>query len=184
MFIITVEGLGRFIKSRFRQGLLKGWSWCNSLPPYSHLQFVDDIALMGMVRINEAINFKILDTFLATSDQKFNEVKSSIFFFNTTRLIQSRIAQILRSQISSLPLVYRGLPLGVGSQCREFWQEVLNKFRKGVSHWTCRRLLSTRRVTLLMSMVQALLICICFMQVAPSSFVKEFNALSHQFLWF
>lgn len=37
LFIIMVEGLGRFIKSQVQQGLIQGWSWNNDLSPYSHL---------------------------------------------------------------------------------------------------------------------------------------------------
>ena len=48
------EGLGIFLKSQVRQGIIQGWSWNNNLPSYSHLQFLDDIGLMGMARISEA----------------------------------------------------------------------------------------------------------------------------------
>lgn len=53
-----VEGLGRFIKSRVRQGLIQGWNWGHGLPPPSHLQFVDDTGLMGATKINETANFR------------------------------------------------------------------------------------------------------------------------------
>ena len=78
------EGLGRFIKSQVGQGLIQGWSWNDSLPSYSHLQFVDDTVLMGMARVSEAINFRrALDIYLKASGQSINDGKSSIFFFNT-----------------------------------------------------------------------------------------------------
>ena len=65
LFIIMAEGLGRFIKSQVGRGLIQGWSWNDSLPSYSHLQFVDDIVLMGMARVSEAINFRrALDIYL------------------------------------------------------------------------------------------------------------------------
>lgn len=84
--------------------------------PISHLQFVD-----GVARIMEVANFKRnLDIYLVTLGQKINEDKSSIFFFNTPCLIQSRIARILRFQIGSLPFVYLGTPFGLGVQRRQF----------------------------------------------------------------
>ena len=62
------EGLGRFINSQVGQGLIHGWRWNDSLPSYSHLQFVDDTALMGMARVSEAINFRRdLDIYLKAS---------------------------------------------------------------------------------------------------------------------
>ena len=100
-----------------RQGIIQGWSWNNNLPSYSHLQFVDDTGLMGMARMSEALNFRqALDIYLKASGQRINEDKSSIYFFNTPHLIQNRIARIFRFQIGSLPLMYLGVPLVLGSQ--------------------------------------------------------------------
>ena len=131
------EGLGRFINSQVGQGLIHGWSWNDSLPSYSHLQFVDDTPLMGMARVNEALNFRrALDIYLKASGQCINDDKSSIFFFNTPQPIQNRIARILRFQIGSLPLLYLGVPLVLGSQYRAYWKGILDKFQSKVSHWT------------------------------------------------
>ena len=79
-----VDSLGRFINSQVGQGLIHGWSWNDSLPSYSHLQFVDDTTLMGMARVSEAINFRrALELYLKALGQCINDEKSSIFFFNT-----------------------------------------------------------------------------------------------------
>ena len=83
------EGLGRLIKFHVSQNLIQGWQWGNGLPTLSHLQFVDDTTLAGRARIHEAEAFRFtLDTYLATSRQKINDHKSSIFFFNTPEPIQ------------------------------------------------------------------------------------------------
>ena len=150
----------------------------------SHLQFVDDTTLAGRARIREAEAFRVtLDTYLAASRQKINDHKSSIFFFNTPEPIQRRIATILRFQIQSLPLTYLGVPIVVGRQPRLFWQNVLDKLRQKVNHWTHRWLSSAGRVTLLQSVIQALPIYRSMVQAAPVYFLKEFDALSRQFLW-
>ena len=116
LFIIMVEGVQRFINSQVGQGLIHGWSWNDSLPSYSHLQFMDDTALMGLARVSEAINFgRALDIYLKALGQCINDEKSSIFIFNTPQPIQNRIARILRFQIGSLPLLYLGVPLFLGS---------------------------------------------------------------------
>jgi len=49
-------------------GLIKGWSFGNNIPPQSHLQFVDDTALMGRAKVKEASGWhRILDCYLAAS---------------------------------------------------------------------------------------------------------------------
>lgn len=113
--------------------------------------------LMGLARINEAMNIrKALDVYLRASGQKINDDKSSIYFFNTPWPIQSRIARILRFQIGSLPLMYLGVPLSLGSQHRSYWQGILDKFWSKVSHWTYRWLSFAGRVVLLKILVQSL----------------------------
>ena len=88
LFIIMVEGLGIFINSQVGQGLIHGWSWNDSLPSYSHHQFVDDTVLMGMARVSEAINFRrALDIYLKALGQCINDEKYFIFFFNTPQPI-------------------------------------------------------------------------------------------------
>ena len=89
LFLLLVEGLGWLIKRNVEGGFIQGWQWGGGLPVQSHLQFVDDTALMGMATIREASNMcRVLDIYLAASGQLINEGKSSIFFFNTPPSIQ------------------------------------------------------------------------------------------------
>lgn len=70
LFILLAEGLGRYIRSRVECGLIQGWSWGNNIPSQSHLQFVDDTALMGRAKIEEAVRWRsTLDYYLAASGQ-------------------------------------------------------------------------------------------------------------------
>ena len=81
---------------------------------------MDDTALMGMATIREASNMRrVLDVYLVASGQLINEEKSSIFFFNTPPSIQQRITRILRFEIGSLPLIYRGIPISTSRQSRD-----------------------------------------------------------------
>lgn len=154
------------------------------LPALSHLQFVDDTALMGMATIREASSLrKVLDVYLAASGQSINEGKSSIFFFNTPLPIQRRVSHILKFQIGSLPLLYLGIPISTGRQSKESWQVILDKVRVKVNHWTHRWLSFAGQVQLLRSVVQALPLYRCMIQVAPMSFVRSLDSLARQFLW-
>ena len=126
---------------------------------------------------------KVLDVYRVASGQLINEGKSSIFFFNTPPSIQRRVAQILRFQIGGLPLLYLGVPISVGRQSRESWQVILDKVRDKVNHWTHRWLSFAGRVQLIQSVVQALPIYRCMIQVAPVGFVRDLDSLARQFLW-
>ena len=129
LFILLVEGLGRWINRNVESSFIQGWNWGGVLSPQTHLQFVDDTALMGMATMREASNLRrVLDVYLPASGQQINEEKSSIYFFNTPDLIQQRIARTLRFQIGSLPVKYLGIPISVSKLPRESWQIILDKF--------------------------------------------------------
>lgn len=84
MFILLAEGLGHLLKRNVELEIIQGWCWGGDLPSQSHLQFVDDTALMGMATAREATSLRhLLDVYLVASGQIINEDKSSIFFINT-----------------------------------------------------------------------------------------------------
>ena len=80
-------------------------------------------------------------------------------------------------------MIYLGVPLALGTQRKEYWQGLLDRFRSRVSHWTHRWLSSTGRVILLKTVIQALPIYRCLVQTPPIGVMKDFDALSRQFLW-
>lgn len=139
---------------------------------------------MGLTQIREATNlWKVLDVYLAALSQLINEDTSSILFFNTPGAIQRRIALILRFQVGTFPLTYLGIPISPSNPPRESWQGILDKFRSKVEHWTHIWLSFTGRVQLIQSVVQALPIYHCMLQVAPMWFLKGLDSLASQFLW-
>ena len=66
---------------------------------------------------------------------------------------------------------------------KESWQVVLDKFWVKVNHWTHRWLSFAGRVQLIKSVVQALPIYRCMLQVAPIGFLKDLDSVMRQFLW-
>lgn len=84
LFIIMVEALGRLITWERHIGLWKGISVAEGVDPVCHLQFVDDIFLMGGASPREARVIKVtLDSFSKASGQCVRWHKSEIFFFNS-----------------------------------------------------------------------------------------------------
>jgi hypothetical protein len=79
-----MEGLGRSLHHGIASRNLKGLNLHSDIDPLSHLQFVDDMMLMGHPSTKEETYFKeILDTFLLAYGTLINQDKSLIFFFNT-----------------------------------------------------------------------------------------------------
>jgi len=84
LFILTAEGLGRYIKAKVYNEQYKGLIlWGNDLP-LTHQQFVDDVMLYGQTTLKEARKImEILTEFTSISGTEINKEKSDIYFFNT-----------------------------------------------------------------------------------------------------
>lgn len=90
---------------------------------------MDDTTLIGVASIREVTCLrKVLEIYLASSNQQINEDKSNIFFFNTPKLIEQRIANIPHFRIGKLPVDYLGIPLYFGKFKREWWKKILEIF--------------------------------------------------------
>jgi hypothetical protein len=84
LFIIMVEGMGRYIKASIQNGFLQGLHLHGLQPIASHSQFVDDTMLLNTPTAQEANKLRsILNDFSEASGTTFNLVKSQLFFFNT-----------------------------------------------------------------------------------------------------
>jgi hypothetical protein len=77
LFIILVEGLSRTIKSAISDHSLSILNPHGILPPISHSQFVDDLLLMGVPTVREALRIKsIINLFCEASGMEVNLSKS------------------------------------------------------------------------------------------------------------
>lgn len=101
---------------------------------------------------------------------------------SSIRLLPFReVANILRFQIGALPFTYLGISISIGRLPKGSWQNIIDKFRSKVNHWTHRWSSFARRVQLLKSVVQSLPTYRCMLQVASVGFLKELDSLKRQF---
>ena len=108
-----VECLGRLIEKRKLEERLKGLKPSSKCALFSNQQFVDDTIMGGEASVKEAKVMKeILDMYTRGSGQLINWEKSMIFFVNTPKVRQRKIARILGCGVRNLPSIYLGLPLG------------------------------------------------------------------------
>jgi hypothetical protein len=84
LFVLTAEGLGRYIKSIVTDDSLKGLPLHNIQPTPSHSQFFDDTLLLNSPTAQEANKLKsILSDFTEALGMSLNLDKSKLYFFNT-----------------------------------------------------------------------------------------------------
>lgn len=114
LFIIVVEGLGRYIKKEIREKKIKGIKIWGTNISITHQQFVDDIMLFYNVSLKEPRIIKsILDLFMTASGTQINNDKSCTYFFNTVGNIRNFLTRTLGFCSRELPTKYLGTPLAL-----------------------------------------------------------------------
>jgi hypothetical protein len=181
---IMAEGLGRYIKASIENGSLQGLPLHGLQPAASHSQFVDDTMLMNTPTVQEANKLSsILFDFSDATGTSFNLAKSQLFFFNTPKVTQQHVSQLLSIPVYSLPTHYLGLPLSDSAAHNLPWDSLLLSISNRLSSWTFRSLNLPAKITLLKFVLQAIP-PYCFSALAaPQSVIKKIRNLQRNFLW-
>ena len=85
IFLLCAYGFSSLINDAARNQRISGVSICKGSPKITHLFFADDSLLFCKANIQECQNLiNILQLYEASSGQKINANKSSVFFNNNT----------------------------------------------------------------------------------------------------
>ncbi|XP_059070603.1 uncharacterized protein LOC131860240 [Cryptomeria japonica] len=126
LFALMAEVLSNLIKTKQSAKHWNGVRVHRLIEPFAHSQFVDDTILFGEATMKEAKGIKeVLDEYSKLSGQVMNVDKLQFFFFNTGRLIQNRISQMLGFKIVDLPIKYMGIRINMGSRQSQIWKMYL-----------------------------------------------------------
>jgi hypothetical protein len=157
LFVIMVEGLGRYINASIEDGSLKGLPLHNLQLTTSHSQFVDDTLLMNTPTAQEANKLKtILTDFAEASGTSLNLDKSQLFFFNTPLAVQTHISKLLGIPKSSLLSNYLGIPLTGATTRNISWDSLLLSISNHLNNLDLFSLNLAARLVLLKYVLQAL----------------------------
>eukprot|EP00253_Pinus_taeda_P036396 PITA_36396 len=157
LFIIAVEGLGRYIKKELRERKIKGLRiWGNNLP-ITHQQFVDDIMLFCAVSLKEVKRIKgILNLFMEASVTQIKKEKSCTFFFNTTGNVRTHLTRLLGFHLGNLPIKYLGTLLALNPLKMVNWHQTIEKLMNRLANWSFGNLNIAGRVVLMKAVLQAI----------------------------
>ncbi|XP_059070785.1 uncharacterized protein LOC131860395 [Cryptomeria japonica] len=136
LFELMAEVLGKLIKKRHTYNIWKGIKVHNQLNAITHSQFADDIVIFGEASLVEAKN--IMSTLKLYSEQfgqLMNNQKLQLFFFNTDRQTQLRIASLFGIIVSELPIKYLGIRIDKGGRQPQIWDDVIKSCMSKSEIW-------------------------------------------------
>eukprot|EP00253_Pinus_taeda_P003073 PITA_03073 len=184
LFILAVEGLGRFIKKEREADKIKGLKlWGNNLC-LTHQQFVDDIMLFGEPTVKEVKHLrKILDLFAEASGLEINRDKSCVFIFNAVEQVKAHIIRLLGFRRGELPTKYLGNILDFTSKKMKNWQGIIDKLSNKVANWAFRTLNIVGRIVLAKYVLQAIPVYPLSIMGAPIGICVRIREIIRNFIW-
>ena len=112
--------------------------------------------LISIFRVDLTNYRRILDCFGMMFGLALNYVKSSIIPFNCSKNIVDNLRASFGCLLSSLPIIYLGIPLGANPQRVSTWRPIVDKIEKKLSGWRANLLSKAGRLVLIKMVLNSL----------------------------
>jgi len=175
LFLLAAEGLHVMMHTMVESEIFKGYTIGGAnLVVVSHLQFVDDTLLIGEKSWGNVRALRVvLVLFEAMSWLKVNFHKSSLVGNNIHDSWLTEATFVLGCKVGRVPFMYLGLPIGGDPRRLLFWDPIVSCIKSRFSDWHSRFLSFSGRLTLLKSILTALLVYVLSFFKAPSSIISS-----------
>ncbi|GLJ29203.1 hypothetical protein SUGI_0575970 [Cryptomeria japonica] len=184
LFVIMAEALSRYIAKLRENKVWNGIEVHANIQAITHSQFADDTTLFGETSVTEAEIIKlVLNNYAMVSRQHINRKKMEVFFFNTKKEIQAKIAKILRCTIGTLPVKYLGVPLIGGKAKKDVWEEMITKCRQKTKTWKHKWLALPGRILLIKTVLSAMPIYAMSIFKLSYKAIQTLEGFLKKFLW-
>ncbi|XP_041011404.1 uncharacterized protein LOC121255192 [Juglans microcarpa x Juglans regia] len=171
------------IESLVEGGLLHGFSVGNGDLNISHFLFVDDTLIFCGAHLGHIQAFRVLLLcFADVSGLNINLSKSELVLVGDVHDAEN-FATLLGCKLSSLPMKYRGLPLGASFKSVRIWNDMVKKVERGLASWKRLYLSKGGRMTLIKSTLSNLPTYFLSLFPLPLKVANSIEKLQRDFLW-
>ena len=185
LFLICMEVLSSMVKVANQEGSLTRVPTSKYGPYVSHLFFADDSLLFCMSTLTQWNHLtQLLQRYEATSGQKLNCNKTTIFFSkNTSHKDKKEIGEAAGIPINQRYDTNLGLPALVGQSRMAAFRNIKDRVRKRLQDWKLKFLSQVSKEILLKSVVQTILTYGMSVFLLPKTLCIEINSLTQNFWW-
>ena len=186
LYILMADSLSRKLTQEQLRGTIPGIRIVQGAPPVNHALFADDSILLGGASLRMAKAFKtILQKYCSVTGALISERKSAVYGWNSDQQTIDRIASELgfKGFAEWDKIKYLGLPLTMGSNRNNLWEEVISNFKKKIVAWGGVWLPSGGKLTLIRSVLSVLPTFQASLLLAPRQIADQISCLTRNFLW-
>lgn len=160
------------------RGVYSGFQLCSLDQGISHLQFADDMLIIGEKSDKNVCIIKvILQLFELVSGLKVNFHKSLLLGVHVDDQWLADASYFLNCKLGKLPFVYLGLPVGANPRHLATWQPVVKKVRRQLACWNNKHISLEGRVVLLKLVLTALPTYFVSLFMAPKGIIHSIESL-------
>eukprot|EP00253_Pinus_taeda_P017122 PITA_17122 len=186
LYILMADSLSRKLTQEQQSGTIPGIRIVQGVSPVNHALFADDSPLLGGAFMRIAKSFKaILQKYCSVTGPLISERKSAVYGWNTDQQTIERIASELgfKGYAEWDKIKYLGLPLTMGSNRNNLWEEVISKFNKKIAAWGGVWLTSGGKIILIRFVLSALPTFQATLLLSPRQTTNQISCLMRNFLW-
>ncbi|CAL1413056.1 unnamed protein product [Linum trigynum] len=185
LFTLCIERLSHCIMNEVKSKCWKPVKIAPHCPELSHLFFADDLVLFAEASCKQAdIIMRCVDSFCHASGELISKNKSRVFFSKNTRTCD-RQNICARLGIQSTPDLgrYLGVPVLHGRLSKVTFRYILENMDRRLSLWKARTLSLAGRVTLAMSVLNAIPSYAMQTSFLPLSICDAIDQKIRSFVW-
>ena len=184
LFNLAGEVLSSLLRTANQKEVFKGIKLSSCSEQITHLQFADDTIIFFDGTLESAMGIKrILQSFQLLSGLKINYGKSSLYSSNRFSANMKELAEVLNCSIGSWTMNYLGMPIGVSSRRRVFWEPLIKKLKSKMAKWKTDSLNQAGRLTLVKSVIDSAPIYWLNLHQMPKSICDQIERIRRDFLW-
>ena len=185
LFLLAAKGLSVMMSAMVTNGLFMPYGVGAQEPLLvSHLQFADDTLLLGVKSWENVRAMKaVMLLFEAISGLKVNFHKSMLFGVNVNDSWLHEAAVVMHCKHGRLPFFYLGLPIGGDPRKLQFWYPLIERIRRRLSSWKCKKLSLGGRLVLLKSVLSSIPVYFLSFFKAPSGIISTLDSIFINFFW-
>ncbi|CAL1383991.1 unnamed protein product [Linum trigynum] len=185
LFTLCIERLNHCIKDSINRKAWKPIFLSKDGPPLTHLFFADDLVLFAEANQKQGEEIlACLNRFCEASGEQVNKDKSCVFFSKNTRgQLKKSISDTLGMQPTNNLGRYLGVPVVHGRVTKDTYKYILEKVDQRLAGWKARSLSLAGRVTLAISVLNALPNYVMQTSVLPISLCDAIDRKVRAFVW-
>ncbi|GJX58573.1 RNA-directed DNA polymerase, eukaryota [Tanacetum coccineum] len=182
LFILAMEGLHALVKKAEYTGLFNSASIGHGCIKVSHLLYADDAIFVGEWTHSNAHNLIcLLRCFYMASGLRINVHKSKILGVNVPEDEVNNMALVIGCEVSKLPMMYLGVPVGCNMGRCDSWKSVIQKFESKLSRWKAKLLSVGGRLSLIKAVLGNLPTYYMSLYWMPKTVQKQLESMRNRF---